>query len=213
MMALLNDLLQSANRIYNGWILWNLFLALIPLLLSMWLFRRRSDARTWGWWIVLLVYLAFLPNAPYVLTDIIHLVRGIRNNIPMIYVALVFIPLHVIAILLGFQAYVMALIYQSQYIRRIGGKYLVPWSELATHAICAVGIFIGRFRRYNSWDLVLAPENVLAQTLDDLTSRRPVVAMVVIFIVLAVLYWIMKQVTLGLVLRFRHARAGRTIEI
>lgn len=213
MSDLLDGLLYSANRIYSGWILWNLFLALIPLLLSIWLYRRRTDARTWGWWVGFLVYLAFLPNAPYVLTDIIHLVKGVRNNIPIIYVALVFIPLHVFSILLGFQAYVTALIYQSQYIRRLGGKYLVTWSELATHAICSVGIFIGRFRRFNSWDLVVSPENVVAQTLDDLTSRRPVAAMVVIFIVLAVLYWVMKQVTLGLVLRFRHARAGRTIEI
>lgn len=213
MVNLLRDLVASYGQIYSGWILWNLFLALIPLLLSIWLYRRRSDARTWGWWLGFLVYIAFLPNAPYLLTDIIHLIRGIRNEIPALYIILVFLPMHMLAILLGFEAYVTALIYQGQYLRRQGAKYAVLWSELLTHAVCAVGIFIGRFRRFNSWDLVVVPENVLAQTLDDLTTKRPMAAMFVIFVVLAVLYWVMKQITLGLVLRYRYARAGRTIEI
>lgn len=213
MTSILRNIPATFGSIYSGWILWNLFLALIPLLLSMWLFRRRSDARTWGWWVVLLVYVAFLPNAPYLLTDIIHLVRGIRNDIPMIYVVLLYIPLHVVSILLGFEAYVTALIYQGQYLRRLGARAVVPWSELLTHGVCALGIFLGRFRRYNSWDLVILPENVIIQTLDDLTSKRPFAAMVVIFLVLTILYWIMKQITLGLVLRFRYARSGRVVEI
>lgn len=207
----LNQLDSAFANIYSGWILWNLFLALIPLMLSFWLFRRRSDARSWGWWGGFLVYLAFLPNAPYLLTDIIHLIRGVRLGIPVVLLVLIFIPLHVLAIVMGFEAYVLALINQIQYMRRQGLRYLVTWSELITHGLCAVGIFLGRFRRYNSWDLVVDPQTIFLQTLDDLTSKRPVAAIIITWVGLVVLYWIFKQITLGLVLRYRYARQGKDV--
>ncbi len=61
---------------HSGWISWNLFLAFIPMVLSFWLFRR-STRPTPPWWIIFLVYAAFLPNAPYLLTDIIHTIQAV----------------------------------------------------------------------------------------------------------------------------------------
>ena len=52
----------------------NLFLAFIPLVLSLWLFLRRSKRRTLLWWMVFVAFISFLPNASYLLTDIIHLI-------------------------------------------------------------------------------------------------------------------------------------------
>ena len=69
---------SAANRSVP-FMLWNTFLALIPFALSLWLFKGRgSGNRRLDWWIGCIVFIAFLPNAPYVLTDIIHLVRFIR---------------------------------------------------------------------------------------------------------------------------------------
>ena len=51
---------------------WNLFLALTPLGLSFVLFRINLKLNGL-WWLGAIVFFAFLPNAPYVLTDIIHL--------------------------------------------------------------------------------------------------------------------------------------------
>jgi uncharacterized membrane protein len=79
--------------------------------------------------------------------------------------------------------------------------------------LCAIGIFLGRFRRYNSWDLVTSPETVLTQTLDDITSKRPVLAIIVTFIALMAFYWVIKQLTLGLMLRVRYARIGKEVEL
>lgn len=210
--TILNELSRAFNNIYSGWILWNLFLALIPLLLSFWLYRRPGQ-RSPLWWLGFVVYAAFLPNTAYLLTDIIHLIRGIRLGFSAYIITLVFVPLHTLAILLGFESYVMSLLNQGQYLRHQGAKPYVLWAELLTHALCAVGIFIGRFRRFNSWDLVVEPDTVFIQTLDDLTSKRPLFVMFVTFIVLTVLYWIMKQLTLGLILRIRYAQAGKEIEL
>lgn len=207
---ILFNLRVAFNDVYSGWILWNLFLAFIPLALSFWLYRRHSYSRSVLWWVAFVVFIAFLPNAPYLLTDIIHLIRG-TGQVATWVIALFFIPLHVFAILLGFEAYVVSLINQAYYLKRQGAGRFILASELLTHALCAVGIFLGRFRRYNSWDLVTDPDRILVATLDDLTSKLPLVVMIITFIILTAMYWIFKQITLGLALRARYARMGKDV--
>ncbi|HEY9696387.1 MAG TPA: DUF1361 domain-containing protein [Trichocoleus sp.] len=205
------ELLSAFSNIYSGWILWNLFLAFIPLGLSFVLFRRKTAVRPIWWWVLLVVFIAFLPNAPYMLTDVIHLIRGIRAGYSGWVIALIFIPLHVTAILAGFEAYVISLINQGSYLKRHGAEKWVLKAELLVHALCAVGIYIGRFRRFNSWDLVSSPTDVVLTTMDDLTSKRPIAVIVLTFIVLTVTYWILKQITLGIYLRIRYAKQGKDV--
>mgnify|MGYP000234337050 CR=1 FL=1 len=206
MREILANSLEVFNR-HSGWIIWNLFLAFIPFALSFWLYRRRSTSRTLLWWVAFAVFFAFLPNAPYLLTDIIHLIRATRSGYSALVLTLIFIPLHLFAILSGFEMYVISLLNQGHYLKRIGLEKYIIGSEIATHALCAVGVYMGRFRRFNSWDLVSDPANVLLITLDDLTSKRPAIVIVISFIGLTVLYWIVKQITLGLVLRLREMQA------
>ncbi len=206
----MRDILQNAFEAFNwhsGWIVWNLFLAFIPLALSFLLYCQRSTRRSLLWWIAFLVFFAFLPNAPYLLTDIIHLIRATRSGYSAFVIALIFIPLHLFAIMAGFQAYVIAVMNQSHYLKRIGAEQYVFWTELGTHALCAIGVYMGRFRRFNSWDFVIDPGNILETTLDDLTSKRPALVMAISFIGLTVLYWLIKQINLGLVLRYHQIQA------
>jgi uncharacterized membrane protein len=215
---------------YNGWIVWNLFLAFIPLALSIILFRKSTllervsialskgssvkpsqstHAQSLTWWIFLTIYAAFLPNAPYVLTDVIHLIEATWATPSVWVITLFYIPLHVGAIALAFEAYVVSLINQSAYLRRIGLKQYIFSFELLTHCLCAIGIYLGRFVRLNSWDLVTGPKNVLLATLNDLTGKRPIAVIIATALILTVLYWIMKQVTIGLLLRFQELRHDR----
>jgi len=212
MKANILEAIGAFSGIYSGWILWNLFLAFIPLVLSFWLFRRKTNERSFLWWLAWVVFIAFLPNAPYLLTDIIHLIRGTRAGYATWIIALVFIPLHIMAIVSGFEAYVIALINQGRYLKRQGAQRFVMWSELALHGLCAIGIYLGRFPRFNSWDLVTDPGNVLLVALNELTAKRPLLVIVVTFIILTVFYWVMKQITLGLVMRFRYTQAKRAFK-
>ena len=50
---------------------WNLYLAFVPLALGVILFRSRQPT-SWLWWLMLLIFFVFLPNAPYLLTEILH---------------------------------------------------------------------------------------------------------------------------------------------
>ncbi|NJP10212.1 MAG: DUF1361 domain-containing protein [Leptolyngbyaceae cyanobacterium RU_5_1] len=201
------DVASEVFTRHGSWILWNLFLAFIPLALSFWLYRRRTNARSLLWWVGFIVFIAFLPNAPYLLTDIIHLIRATRSGYSAWVITLLVMPLHLFAILAGFEAYVVSVMNQSHYLQRQGAARYVVWSELLTHALCAIGVYLGRFRRYNSWDLVSDPGYILVSTIDDLTSKRPLVVIIICFVSITVLYWIVKQVNLGLLLRFREVRS------
>ncbi len=205
MKYILANALDAFNR-YSGWIIWNLFLAFIPLALSFWLFRWQTKSRSLLWWIGLIVFISFLPNAPYLLTDIIHLIEATRAGYSAWIITLIFIPLHLFAILSGLEAYVVSLINQGHYLRRQGAGKFVIWAELIVHALCAVGVYLGRFRRFNSWDLVTQPRIVFIKTINDLTTKQPLLVIAITFVVIAVSYWLMKQVTLGVLLRIRYAR-------
>jgi uncharacterized membrane protein len=222
---------------YNGWIAWNLFLALIPLFISFLLFRQglilkcfggvssrtsliaarrvaaakggSSRHRSVAWWVLFAVYGAFLPNAPYVLTDIIHLIQATWATPSVWVITLFYIPLHLGAITLAFEAYVISLINQGAYLRRMGLQRFIFGAELGTHLLAAVGIYLGRFLRFNSWDLVTGPYNVLLATLNDLTGKRPLAVMLATTFILAIFYWMMKQVTLGILLRCRELRSHK----
>jgi uncharacterized membrane protein len=190
-------------------LLWFMAVLVIALGVSIWLFRRSYTSKVWLWWLGLAVFIAFLPNAPYVLTDIIHLIRGTSSGEIKIWViALVFIPIHLTAMLVGFEAYVISLLNVIFFLKQRNHEELVLPTELTLHALCAIGIYLGRFIRLNSWDFLVDPTSVLFNTLNTLTDRRPLAVILVTFIILAVFYWVMKQVTLGLKLRYHYARKG-----
>ena len=184
----------------SRWMSWNLFLAFVPLALSFWLFRRKR-ARNALWWLGFLVFFAFLPNAPYVLTDVIHLIDQIRRINSVWIITLFVIPVYAIFIVSGFEAYVLSLINLGYYLNRLGLERWILAAELVTHALSAVGIYLGRFLRFNSWDFITEPDALATSLVEDLVGKRPLVINVLTFIVVAGLYWMMKRVSLALILR------------
>ena len=207
-MQLMNAL-ASGDRTAQLKLVWWIALITISLALSFFLFDRKKSRRTLLWWLSLVAFIAFLPNAPYVLTDIIHLIKGTSSGVLRVWVvALVFIPLHAIAILLGFEAYVISLINLARYLKARGNERFILPTELLFHALSAIGIYLGRFVRLNSWDIATDPTGVAITALDTLTTKRPAAVVFVTFIILTVLYWIMKQITLGIKLRIYYSRKG-----
>ena len=205
----MKSILTNAFNLFNehsGWIVWNLFLAFIPLMLSFCLFRWHNKKRSLSWWISLIIFIAFLPNSAYLLTDIIHLIEAIRAGYSIWITTLIFIPLHLCAIFLGWEAYVISVINQSSYLTQQGAKKFVLVTEIMTHGVSAVGIYLGRFLRFNSWDLVTQPNVIFISAIENLTDRKPLLVIFITFIILSVSYWLMKQVTLGTVLRIRSLR-------
>jgi len=183
----LNLFNQSTPRI-----VWNLFLAFIPLILSFYLFRIQIR-RGFFWWILLLIFISFLPNAPYILTDSIHIIE-LSQDYPTWAVFLVLIPQYVLFILFGFEAYVVSLSRIEKYL----GDFLTPSSQLMlnaiAHCLSVVGIYIGRFERFNSWDFVTRPVTVLLTTIRDLLDAEKLLSMAIAWLIIWLLSELVKRV-------------------
>ena len=199
LIAAVQYILLSNSR----WMSWNLFLAFVPLALSAWLFRRKRS-RYLLWWVGFLVFFAFLPNAPYVLTDVIHLITEIRIVNSVWIITLVVIPVYLLYILAGFEAYVLSLINLGYYLNRLGQAKWILAAEVITHILSSVGIYLGRFLRFNSWDLITEPDALATRVVENVMGKRPLVIIAVTFVVVAGLYWIMKRVNLAIIQRRRN---------
>jgi len=136
---------------------WNLFLAWVPYVCSLWsaAWHRLYPDR---WWLLLLpgaLWLVFFPNAPYIVTDFYHLEK--RPPIPLWY------DIGLIATFAWtgcFLAIASLRTMQSLVRRRVNG--VVSWVFVAIAlGSSGVGVYLGRFERWNSWDLLLHPGKVL----------------------------------------------------
>jgi uncharacterized membrane protein len=190
----------------SGWMVWNLFLAFVPLALSLWLFRLNLT-RSALWWAAFFLFVAFLPNAPYILTDLIHLVGDIQGTHSLAINTLVILPKYLLFVFLGFEAYVLCLINLGFYFKRQGLGGWVPQAELILHGLSAIGIYLGRIGRFNSWDIVTRPHHVLNSVAESLLDKRPLVFMAIALLAIGGLYWLLKQITLAVLLQRRYSKA------
>ncbi len=133
-------------------LIWNLFLALIPFLLALAIYQyRHLPQAKWFLWPSLLAWLAFLPNAPYLITDLIH-IRP-RAFMPLWYDTFTFFAFAWSGLLLGISS-----------LQIIGNVLEEKWGRrrsviaiLSVITLCSFGIAAGRFLRWNSWDLITQP--------------------------------------------------------
>ena len=174
---------------HGDWMAWNTLLAMVPLFLATRLFRAdgKPHTRSARWWLGAAVFVAFLPNAPYVLTDVVHLFADIRTSrhTDLEVLGLV-VPLYLAFFAVGFGCYVLSL--QRLRLHLAVTAPALPWWIVASalHALCAVGLYLGRVLRFNSWDIVVSPGRLLG-TADTLTDAYPLATMLVTFVALVVL--------------------------
>jgi uncharacterized membrane protein len=147
-LALLRD--AAAGSVDFWFLIWNLCLAWIPFLLALGAYgyaRRASSTIAFGFG-----WLLFFPNAPYIVTDFVHLQRG--APVPLWYDALTIGAFAGVGLALGF-----ASLYLMQCVVRRELGALAGWSiVLVASVLGSVGIYLGRFVRANSWDVLTRPE-------------------------------------------------------
>ncbi len=137
-------------------------LAMVPLAIAALLFRR-SGKRGPIWWAGVVLFVLFLPNAAYPLTDILHFVAKVRQRpyLPSWAISLIVMPQYFLYIGASFLAYAVSLRLCGQYLRRTGFAKLVVPVELLLHASTAVGVYLGRAIRMDSWDALTNPGQVV----------------------------------------------------
>jgi uncharacterized membrane protein len=157
---------------------WNLLLAWIPLLVALVVYDwYRRGARLVVLSPAIALWLVFLPNAPYIATDFVHLTAATRA--PLWFDGVVVSAFAWTGGVLGFVSlYLMHSVARDR-LGIVGG-----WAAaLATLALTGVGVYIGRFLQWNSWDVAVRPGQRLAQIaphLDQTPSLAHAAAMMLL---------------------------------
>jgi uncharacterized membrane protein len=153
--ALLVQMHETGDSFYR-FLVWNLFLAWVPVaaaLVAHALDRIGEHVLAVGAGIV---WLVFFPNAPYMLTDYIHL-REAQRGSPLWWDALMLSSFVWTALMLGF---VSLYLMQDVWTAHIRNRF-VSWLFAALAlALGSFGVYLGRFVHINSWDALLHPRNV-----------------------------------------------------
>jgi uncharacterized membrane protein len=163
----------------HGAIAWNLLLAWIPFALALVVYERaRTGASNWSIAALATLWLLFLPNAPYLVTDLKHVGSG--GGVPVLYDVVLLSAAAWTGLLLG----LTSLFLMHALARRfIGG--VNAWAVVvAVLALSSFGIYLGRVQRWNSWDVFVRPGSLFGEIagglLDPLSHPRPI-AVTVIF--------------------------------
>ena len=134
-------------------LVWNLFLAWMPLLFALLVceLQRHGHTRTWSFAGLGAAWLLFFPNAPYIFTDLIHLTARFR---PHFWVDLTLILICALTgLVLGF----VSLYLMQSVVARMFGR-IASWLFIAVvTGLSSFGVYLGRFVRVNSWDVVARP--------------------------------------------------------
>jgi uncharacterized membrane protein len=144
---------RTGNPFYR-FLVWNLFLAWVPVGFAVLAHRRARQGFDFLVGALLVLWLLFFPNAPYMLTDFIHL--GESRLVPVWYDALMLSSFAWTALLLGFVS-----LYLVQLVtRRVVGP-VWSWVGVALAlGLASFGVYLGRFVRVNSWDALIRPGSV-----------------------------------------------------
>lgn len=148
-----------AENIKLIFLIWNLFLAWIPYYTSSYLVERQKELNLFKTISLFVISICFLPNAVYLITDLIHLKP--RTSIPLWYDAMILFCFS----LLGLIYNTITLIN----LERIIKLYLpITWVILFMCLLITAsgfGIYLGRELRWNSWDLLIHPFQIFRDTI------------------------------------------------
>ena len=160
-------------------LVWNLFLAWIPLGLALVLYRM-SARGIGGLWLLVVggLWLLFFPNAPYLMTDLKYLRE--LGGAPFWYDAIMAGSAALAGLALGF----LSLFLVHAVVERRFGRIWAWLGVWALLLVSSVGVFLGRFQRFNSWDVFTDPGPIvadLAKGLSDPLNYPRVLAVTVVF--------------------------------
>lgn len=143
---------------------WNLFLAWLPLIFAFLLIMQLQKSR-WSSWRAMgvsVLWLVFLPNSFYMISDFIHLQEIPRVDI--LFDVLMFTSFIFTGVLLGFSSLYLI---HNQLRRRLTERAAAYWLGV-TLLICSFAIYVGRDLRWNSWDILTNPAGLLFDVSDRL---------------------------------------------
>lgn len=160
-------------------ILWNDFLAVIPLFCAMFAYKFFQDKRKAPTAIFLALWLLFFPNSPYMITDVKYS-SGFDEGIYMDFAtngynvnAWLLVFSITVAVVMGILYGMLSLYIVHTMLKKRFGKIANGAIITAVMLLSSFGVYIGRFARVNSWDIV-RPAFLFDTIMQSMTSFMPV---------------------------------------
>ncbi len=150
----------SSNLEY-AFLLWNLFLAYIPFYLTTRLLKMKHKILSLS---VFLLSILFLPNAPYIITDFSHLLYSSSLSFWFDLILIMYSAIN------GLILFICALCNIEKYLQVNLNLKRTRGIIVLLIILCSYGVFVGRFLRWNSWDIFIQPISLFS---DCVSNVRP----------------------------------------
>lgn len=155
----------ATSKITYVFLLWNLFLGFIPYVISHWLFQNiQAIGSRFKFFTIVVVWILFIPNSFYILTDLFHL--GQFTSAPKWFDLLLIFSFAWNGLLFG----ISSLRQMEMVLQRASGKRVSLLFVFAMMWLIALGIYVGRFLRYNSWDVITQPFSLFSEVVEILIN-------------------------------------------
>jgi uncharacterized membrane protein len=181
-------MLATSN--FDFWFLaWNLVLGYLPLVFAYFLVKRVKDTRLLEWQNIVLaaLWIGFLPNSFYIVSDLIHL--RATGDISQLYDVVMLMAFIWSGFLAGFLSLFMVHQAALKRMRRRTAHGLIGLALL----LCSFAIYLGRYLRWNTWDIIFNPFGVLFDVSERFInpSEHPQAfsTTLMFFVLLSSIYW------------------------
>ncbi len=205
-----------------GWVTWNLFLAIIPVIAGWTLAEcarllsvKQRLVPLWFWFPLTVVWLLFLPNTCYLLTEWRHFLlddywRDMRNAAAFDSGAKLQLAqwglFYAVYSGLGVLCFALSIRPVDRLLRQMKAPML--WLSVPFYLLVSLGVYLGLVIRLNTWDIVTRPGYVLHTILEALSNPFLVLTVASFALVLAGLYWIADVWVDGLSERVKRLHEG-----
>lgn len=184
-MALLTFRILATQNLAFIFLTWNLFLAWLPLFFAKWVWEKELERPISAFLLMtfFLIWLLFFPNAPYMITDLKHL-RSVPEDM-LWYDALMIFTFAVAGFLTG--------LYSIRLVHRLVTRRFnqpLAWITVAgSMFLSGFGVFLGRYGRWNSWDVITRPDALLRGIVKSMQDPLAIKHTFVFSFVLMLLYF------------------------
>ena len=148
--ALLLIRIKLHQSIYLSFLVWNLFLAVIPFAITTAL-SSTKHMNKFALFFFFGIWLLFLPNAPYIVTDLMHLTRIDQNYLWLDILVIMSFAFN------GLILFFLSLSDMETLLKSYLKPKILTALMLSIFGLTAFGIYLGRFLRYNSWEIINNP--------------------------------------------------------
>ncbi len=162
-------------------LVWNLALAWIPYFLAQFLrFSEKKGRPTLVSLGLLGAWLLFFPNAPYLVTDLLHLRP--KPPVPHWFDLMLLFSFACTGLMLG----LLSLYEVQKFMRKHLAEAQVWAATVGIAFLGGFGVWLGRYQRWNSWDIIVRPVTLLKDTFWDLHYPKAFAKMAAVSLMLTV---------------------------